>query len=98
MGRGKGDGLGEKHVFAGTFVPDAFISFGLFNIFHYVEAVKSITLNRRIKKNTKNPLIWPDTLTKVCVSPLLDDTSLHVRAQGCKVVAYSNIRPYHGRI
>jgi hypothetical protein len=32
MGRGKGDGVGAKHVLAGTFVPDAFISFGLFNI------------------------------------------------------------------
>jgi hypothetical protein len=32
MGRGKGDGVGAKHVLAGTLVPDAFISFGLFNI------------------------------------------------------------------
>jgi hypothetical protein len=33
MGRGKGDGVGAKHVLAGTFVPDTFIFFGLFNIF-----------------------------------------------------------------
>jgi hypothetical protein len=32
-GQGEGGSLGAKHVLAGTFVPDAFISFGLFNIF-----------------------------------------------------------------
>jgi hypothetical protein len=37
MGRGVGDGGagGARHVLAGTFVPEAFISFGLFNIFPY---------------------------------------------------------------
>jgi hypothetical protein len=30
---GQGEGVGAKHVLAGTFVRDAFISFGLFNVF-----------------------------------------------------------------
>jgi hypothetical protein len=46
MGKGKGDGVGAKHVFASTFIPDPFISFGMFNIFCYVKDVKSTTLNQ----------------------------------------------------
>jgi hypothetical protein len=32
---GKGDGVGLEHVLAGTFVPDTFTSFGLFNVFPF---------------------------------------------------------------
>jgi hypothetical protein len=34
-GRAWEDGVGAKHVLAGTFVRDTFISFGLFNIFPF---------------------------------------------------------------